>query len=418
VQVVGGLAGVWIVEPDTPQIARSDEHVLVMRYAGPTAVDNMFAPDDSALYVAATTHEAALTTGKPVAYNPFDPPAWPLAFPISFAGFSLDPLGCDGVLADGVIDINGYRAPATLNVAGGRTQLLRLVNGTSDSVKMLKLVDSQHHTVPMRVVGLDGIPVGGDTERPLSHYLSTTKLLLSPAGRADVLVTAAPGQTLTLSTTHFCEGSYAFYQMSRDLVRIVGSAQPAGDPGNDVASAPVDSADTPAARLVAYAHDHPSLIRKRAITFTEYIFPPNGKIPLHETYYATDTTNPNFRERPYYPEYAGDSFPSNADIVVKRGTIEEWYLFNTTMESHVFHIHQMAFVEEKGPGGVPATVDITFVPVGKLLTNRQDPQYPLVKPSLTKVLLDFRNVPRGTFVFHCHMLFHEDRGMMGIVRVD
>ncbi|HYL27566.1 MAG TPA: multicopper oxidase domain-containing protein [Candidatus Nitrosotalea sp.] len=33
------------------------------------------------------------------------------------------------------------------------------------------------------------------------------------------------------------------------------------------------------------------------------------------------------------------------------------------------------------------------------------------------MLLDFRHVPRGTFVFHCHMLFHEDRGMMAIIKV-
>jgi len=52
------------------------------------------------------------------------------------------------------------------------------------------------------------------------------------------------------------------------------------------------------------------------------------------------------------------------------------------------------------------------------LPNKVDSNYPLVKPSLTKVLLDFRHVPRGTFVFHCHMLFHEDHGMMAIVRVE
>jgi FtsP/CotA-like multicopper oxidase with cupredoxin domain len=52
-----------------------------------------------------------------------------------------------------------------------------------------------------------------------------------------------------------------------------------------------------------------------------------------------------------------------------------------------------------------------------LLRNPKDPNYPLVKPRITKILLDFRNVSRGTFVFHCHMLFHEDRGMMAIVRV-
>jgi FtsP/CotA-like multicopper oxidase with cupredoxin domain len=61
--------------------------------------------------------------------------------------------------------------------------------------------------------------------------------------------------------------------------------------------------------------------------------------------------------------------------------------------------------------------DTVFLPFGSLLPNSKDPDYPLVKPSLTRVLIDFRNVPRGTFVFHCHMLFHEDRGMMGIIRV-
>jgi FtsP/CotA-like multicopper oxidase with cupredoxin domain len=58
-----------------------------------------------------------------------------------------------------------------------------------------------------------------------------------------------------------------------------------------------------------------------------------------------------------------------------------------------------------------------FVPIGTLLPNKKDPNYPLVKPRITKILLDFRHVPRGTFVFHCHMLFHEDRGMMAIIKV-
>jgi len=41
-----------------------------------------------------------------------------------------------------------------------------------------------------------------------------------------------------------------------------------------------------------------------------------------------------------------------------------------------------------------------------------------VHPTITKVLLDFRNVPKGTFPFHCHMLFHADHGMIGIIRVE
>ncbi|MDE2346722.1 MAG: multicopper oxidase domain-containing protein, partial [Gammaproteobacteria bacterium] len=101
-----------------------------------------------------------------------------------------------------------------------------------------------------------------------------------------------------------------------------------------------------------------------------------------------------------------------------QGTVEEWYLINATMETHAFHIHQMAFVQERDYTGIPVTVDTVFVPVGKLLPNPRNPNYPLIQPSITKLILDFRHVPKGTFVFHCHMLFHEDHGMMGVIRVE
>ncbi|HEY1655775.1 MAG TPA: multicopper oxidase family protein, partial [Candidatus Tumulicola sp.] len=417
-QVAGGLSGVWIVEPDAPQIARADEHVLVLRYVSPNGVDNAFVPDDSALYGAGAGHASAKKSAAPVAYDPFDPPAWPLSLPMRANGFSLDTHGCDGILPEAIVGVNGSVGPASLNVPAGATQLLRIVNATSDSPKMLKLRDSGGKTVPMHVVELDGIPVGGDTARPLSQFVAVDRLMLTPASRAAILVTAAAGQGLTLTSTHYCEGSYAFFQMRHELLNVVGTIDPSGSAPANVASVPIDEANTPATKLVEYARTHRASVRRRAITFTEYLFAPKGKIPEHSSYFITDTTHPNFHEHAYYPAYAkGGSVPSAADIVVKRGTVEEWYLFNTTMESHTFHVHQMTFVAERGPGGAPATVDTTFVPVGKLLPDRADPDYPLVKPSVTKLLLDFRNVPHGTFVFHCHMLFHEDRGMMGVIRV-
>jgi FtsP/CotA-like multicopper oxidase with cupredoxin domain len=39
-------------------------------------------------------------------------------------------------------------------------------------------------------------------------------------------------------------------------------------------------------------------------------------------------------------------------------------------------------------------------------------------PSVTHVLLDFRDpIIRGTFLFHCHLLEHEDGGMMAKIAV-
>ncbi len=79
-------------------------------------------------------------------------------------------------------------------------------------------------------------------------------------------------------------------------------------------------------------------------------------------------------------------------------------------------IHQMAFAaEEETP--VPVMLDTVNIPPGRMLPNPGDPNFPLIQPSRTRIVLDFRNVPRGEFVYHCHMLFHEDNGMMGVIRV-
>jgi FtsP/CotA-like multicopper oxidase with cupredoxin domain len=45
------------------------------------------------------------------------------------------------------------------------------------------------------------------------------------------------------------------------------------------------------------------------------------------------------------------------------------------------------------------------------------PGYPYLQPSFTQIKIDFTNIDKGTFVFHCHMLFHEDHGMMGVVHL-
>lgn len=418
-QVAGGLDGVWIVEPDGTPIPRSLEHVVVLRYRYPYQPDNAYAPDEDPLLAAAGEHINTLRPAAPVAYNPFDPPPWPVSYPMRAGGVSLDASGCNGVGPEDLITANGTSTPATLDVPAGQTQLYRIVNGTTDATKPLQLRDSAGKPVALKVVARDGVPISGDDDHPLAQYVATSQVMLVPSGRADLLIAVPEGQTYTLSSEHFCGGKDYFFQLHHDLLRIHGVVDSTSS-GSGIAAVPVRIADSPAAKLVAYVRAHPSSVhRRRAITFSEYFFGRNGKIPAHYGYYITDTTNPKFHEHPFWPVYLrGGTVPANPDIVVKAGTIEEWYLINTTMETHVFHIHQMAFVEEKSRAGVPMTVDDAFVPIGTLLANPSDPNYPLVQPSITKVILDFRHVPRGTFVFHCHMLFHEDAGMMGTVRVE
>jgi FtsP/CotA-like multicopper oxidase with cupredoxin domain len=416
-QVAAGLDGVWIVEPDKPQIARSAEHVILMRYRMPAIFDNMFVPNTDAFVSDATAHEAAMPVGSPMPYDPFNPPPWPVTFPMTMGGVSLDPTGCNGISSEPNLALDGTDAPATLEVTPGQPQLLRLANGTSDTATRLQLRDANGRRVPLLVVGLDGVPVSGDMQHPLSQYIAMKEVMVTSMSRADILLTLDPGARLTLSREHYCEGKDAFYQMHHDLLTIQAGPAPATT-GVMLESKPAVIADTPAARLVAFAKANPAMIHRRALTFTEYVFPKSKKTPLHVGFYITDTTDPNFHEHPFSPVYVkGKAFPINADVVVKRGAIEEWYLINASMEAHAFHIHQMSFVLEKNSSGIPVTVDTAFVPVGRLLPNVRYPNYPLIKPAITKILLDFRHVPRGTFVFHCHMLFHEDAGMMAIVKV-
>jgi FtsP/CotA-like multicopper oxidase with cupredoxin domain len=97
--------------------------------------------------------------------------------------------------------------------------------------------------------------------------------------------------------------------------------------------------------------------------------------------------------------------PNRTDVRVKLGAIEEWTIRNVADELHTFHIHQGPFqlVEINGvPQSVDDHRDIVDVPIrGEV-----------------KVIIPFTNpLTVGRFVFHCHILSHEDKGMMATIEV-
>jgi FtsP/CotA-like multicopper oxidase with cupredoxin domain len=107
-------------------------------------------------------------------------------------------------------------------------------------------------------------------------------------------------------------------------------------------------------------------------------------------------------------------------IVATQGTVEEWTVENRTPENHAFHIHQIHFLvesqdnfevngSEQAPAITGQYLDTVQVPFWDGNPNHP---YPSVK-----LRLDFRGRDIGDFVFHCHVLSHEDAGMMAIVRV-
>jgi FtsP/CotA-like multicopper oxidase with cupredoxin domain len=101
------------------------------------------------------------------------------------------------------------------------------------------------------------------------------------------------------------------------------------------------------------------------------------------------------------------------DIVAQQGDVEDWIIENRSTELHAFHIHQLHFLLVAW-NGVPVSEPFLRDTVNVPYFNGRMLQYPSVR-----VRMDFRDPDTvGTFVYHCHLLEHEDAGMMGTIRVD
>lgn len=104
--------------------------------------------------------------------------------------------------------------------------------------------------------------------------------------------------------------------------------------------------------------------------------------------------------------------PNVVDSTITVGTVEEWTINNTSGEFHAFHIHQTDF-QVTEINGVPQ--DFVGHQDNVNVPYQDGDDGP---PGQVKVLIDFRNpIIVGKFVYHCHILEHEDGGMMAIAEV-
>ena len=87
---------------------------------------------------------------------------------------------------------------------------------------------------------------------------------------------------------------------------------------------------------------------------------------------------------------------------VTLGSVEEWTIANTSLMDHPFHLHvwpmQVVAAADMDPSGHPDWRDVVIVPARGQVTVR----------------IRFAAIA-GRTVYHCHVLDHEDHGMMGII---
>jgi hypothetical protein len=95
--------------------------------------------------------------------------------------------------------------------------------------------------------------------------------------------------------------------------------------------------------------------------------------------------------------------PNYVPITMKLNSVEEWKLVNTNTEWHTFHIHQNPF---------------QVISVGGHKLNYIDYEDNVGLPPKSTVVIRMQPIDfTGKFVFHCHVVFHEDHGMMMAVQV-
>jgi suppressor of ftsI len=360
-EVGNGLSGAIVVEGIAnyvPQTAGLRERVIVLR--DPPVSSSLAAGEQSVLR---RTASVALATG---ARKPLD-------------GDSTGGNACHPE-TDMTPTINGARL-ASIGIKPGETELIRVVNAASH--RHFDLAVDGHQ---LTLVAQDGVPL---SLYPGGRATTVNDILIAPAGRAEFLITGGRTPAALISK---CFGSGPIGNNDPQVALGVFT--------DDTHWPAASTAKTQSVRRVAtlasvrrspfFSTRMPAPVQKRIVHFQE---DDNG---LYINGLAYSAAAPSM-------------------FTAKAGTVEEWTIENDTQEVHVFHIHQVHFIVESVngvPNNAPRWLDNIDIASEGIGVAGQ------IVPSQTKVLIDFRDpVIRGTFVFHCHILDHEDHGMMAKITV-
>ena len=380
-EVAGGASGALIIEGierANPQVAGMPERVLVIRDQPPI---NTGAPP-----AAAAGADAAAVAAPKVVYD--------REGDVVSTGTGLGMPARDLSINYVPVPYPDY-PPASIPMKPGERQLWRVLNAASLTYLDLA-VRFANVQQTLGVVAIDGVPINhaGGTA-PSVAWL--THVSLPPGSRAEFMVTGPPAGVLATLVTHWVDtGPGGENDPERTLAALTttDAAQPAS-------ALPAAHDPLQPARLSWVGDAKP--VRVRKLYFSEKLADPNDPASATAFFLSVDGQEPA-------------AFDPNTDvpnIIVKQGDVEDWIIENRSFEAHAFHIHQLHFqVRDWGLKSInePFLRDTINVPYYSPAMS----SYPSVR-----LRMDFRDPNSvGTFVYHCHVLEHEDGGMMGTVRVE
>jgi FtsP/CotA-like multicopper oxidase with cupredoxin domain len=293
-----------------------------------------------------------------------------------------------------------YRA-GTIEIKPAARELWRIVNASSITYLNLQLLFAGK-AQSFGIVAVDGIPInqnglaGGDLVVWQNH------LGVPPGGRIEVVVTApAAGVEATLITRAVNTGPGGENDPTRPIAKIVSAAD-APAPRSTLA-APSSNATVPQPPPQRTWLGKVQPTRTRRLYFSEKLDDPKDPNSPTTFYLTVEGQEP----APFDPH---SSVPN---IVVHQGDVEDWVIENRSQEVHDFHIHQVHFLMLEW-FGIPINEPFLRDTINVPFWDGKTVQYPTVR-----LRMDFRDPNAiGLFPFHCHLLEHEDGGMMGLIRVE
>ena len=263
---------------------------------------------------------------------------------------------------------NGQLNPE-IKVAQGGLLRLRLLNASPSRFFQLSLEDH-----PLFLIATDG--------GAISAPIELDNLVLAPGERAEVLIRAT--QT---------SGQYRIFNTPFNPVQgMMGGGMMGGD---GMMGGPSRQKRTETVAILAYSG-----------TTTETPLPTAllPIAPLPEPQMVRQFTLNHGMGRGMVFLINGQVFDHNrVDTQVSLGTVEDWEIINTGTMAHPFHVHVNKFQVISRNGQTEpyaAWKDVVSVNPGERV----------------RIRMAFRDYT-GKTVYHCHVLDHEDRGMMGLLDI-
>jgi FtsP/CotA-like multicopper oxidase with cupredoxin domain len=277
---------------------------------------------------------------------------------------SSDACGGEPEPPEEVMTVNGSIRPQ-IEIAAGERQFWRVVNASAD-----RYVDLQLEGQAFEIIAMDGMPIA--RHDPDHRTRTADHVSLPPAGRLEAIVTGPPTGA------------------PRRLISHCVDTGPDGDPNPAMVLADIVPRSATGSRAKAVKGSLKPEFQTLDLAAEE-------KVPPRFTVTFTED------KKGFYIN--SKKFTPDADpmLRVKVGTYQHWRIVNATGELHPMHIHQvhfLAFAENDKPIADAVWLDTVNVPYG----------------GTVDVVMDFTDpVIKGMSVFHCHLLNHEDKGMMAKV---